>query len=272
MLFNDSDNHQPNCGFAEETVAYLYGETDETQNATLRAHMQSCSSCAKELSAFSSIHFSIQNWKAAEFDALSSPEIKIPYDSRQTANEKISSSWLTDLHQKFALTNGWIPAGAVAALLIGLAFGLYFISFADSPELASERKHDQAPVETLSVAENKTVQIAESQPDPKSENALDKSEQSKVNDSPAVKETEKKPSPNVASASEKIPTKRKTAVVKENLSKQQPSKNKTKATESYADATPGTNRNLPRLNNLPEEADEEDLRLADLLDEIDEGK
>lgn len=272
MLVNDSDNHKPNCGFAEETVAYLYGETDETQNAKLRAHLQSCSSCAKELSAFSSIHSSIQNWKAAEFDALSSPEIKIPYDSRQTANEKVPGSWLTDLRQKFALTNGWIPAGAFAAVLIGLAFGLYFISFADSPELASERKHNQAPVETLSVSENKKVEIAETQPDPKSDDELDNSELLNVNDSPAFKETEKSVSPNVASAPERIATKRKTAVVKENLSKQQPSKNKTKATESYADATPGNNRHLPKLNNLPEEADEEDLRLADLLDEIDEGK
>jgi hypothetical protein len=267
MLVNNSDNYKHNCEFAEETVLYLYGEMGETQMADFRSHLKNCSTCADEISAFSSIHSSIQNWKSAEFDLIAAPIIEMPDGGRQKSDAPVSSSWLANLRERFSISFGWVQAGALAALLIGPAFGLFFIASSGKQEQISEKKENTANNQAAPNIEEKTSEIAKSES--KTEDEFPE-KASTPDNSLADVEPEEKILPNKKSASTKISTNRKNPVVRESSSKQ-PSNRKIKAPEIYANVAPVTNRNLPKLNNLPEEVEEEDLRLADLFDEIDEG-
>jgi hypothetical protein len=269
MLFNNSDNHKQNCEFAEESVAFLYGELDEAQSAEFSSHLKNCSNCVDELKAFSSIHSSIQNWKSAKFDILSTPVIQLPTDLRQKSGSvaALSSSWLANLRERFSFSFGWVQVGAFAALLIGLAFGLYFIASSGNEELASEKSNQQTITDVSPNPNNEVAKINESDSGSQNVGDSDKSENTKSNDS--IDNVEERISVNKKSPPMKVSTNRKKSEVKE--SPKQLSNRKNRATETYANAAPVTNRNLPKLNNLPEETEDEDLRLSDLLAEIDEG-
>jgi hypothetical protein len=272
MLVNNSDNHKNICEFAEDSILYLYGEMGEAQIAEFRSHLNNCSSCAEELNAFSSIHFSIQNWKTAEFDNLATPEIKIPMDSRQKSGIEVSvlSSWLTNLRGRFSFSFGWIQAGAFAALLICLAFGLYLMTYSDQREHISEKKENQTTIETTPKLTDKTPEIAKSEPDSKNDDEINKIKESKPVEHLISVQAEEKNFPNKKAAAAKIFKNRKNSEDHEKAPKPSPNR-KIKAPEIYANVTPVNDRNLPKLNNLPEEADDDDLRLADLFNELDEG-
>jgi hypothetical protein len=271
MLFNNSDNHKQNCEFAEESVAYLYGELDEAQSAKFSSHLEDCSNCVDELKAFSSIHSSIQNWKSAKFDILSTPVIQLPTDLRQKSGSvaALSSSWLANLRERFSFSFGWVQVGAFAALLIGLAFGLYFIASSGNEELASEKSNQQTITDVSPNPNNEVAKINESDSGSQNVGDSDKSENTKSNDSLTRGNVDKKTSVTKKSTPAKVSTERKNSEVKE--TPKQPLNRKNKAPETFANAAPVNNRNLPKLNNLPEETEEEDLRLSDLLAEIDEG-
>ena len=267
MLVSNSDNHKKTCEFAEESVAYLYGELDDAQSAEFGLHLKTCSSCADELKTFSSIHCSIQNWKSAKFDVLSTPVIQLPAHSQHKsgAEAAVSSSWLTNLRERFSFSFGWVQAGAFAALLIGLAFGLYFIASSGKEELASNKTGKQTITEISPSSNNEVAKIKESDSGSQSVNDSGKSENIKSNIS--IEKVDESISVTKKSTTGKVSTIRKNSEVKE--SPKQPLNRKNKAAETYANAAPVNNRNLPKLNNLPEEAEDVDLRLADLLAEID---
>jgi hypothetical protein len=74
-----NNNHKnTGCGFTEELISYLYGESSASEKATFETHLQNCSICTDELQAFSGVHFSINDWKEKDFDALETPVIEIP--------------------------------------------------------------------------------------------------------------------------------------------------------------------------------------------------
>ena len=272
MLFSSSDNHKQNCEFAEESVAYLYGEMDESQSGKFSLHLEKCSNCAEEIKAFSSIHSSIQNWKAEKFAPLATPVIEIPSDWRQKsgAEATISSFWLRNLRERFSFSSGLVQAGAFAALLICLAFGLFFLMPSNNKELTSERTDKKFATEITTNSANEVTEIKEL--DSGSQNIGDsgKSESIKSGDLLTNVRADEKILATKKSAPTKVSKIRKMSEGKEKTPKQLLNR-KTGAPEIYADAAPGNNRNLPKLNNLPEEAEDEDLRLADLFEEIDEG-
>lgn len=272
MLVNNSDNHKHACEFAEESVAFLYGEMDEAQNAKFSLHLKNCSSCADELKAFSSIHSAIQNWKSAEFDVLAAPVIEIPKDLRQKfgAEVSVSNSWLANLRERFSFTLGWVQVGAFAALLISLAFGLYFLSFSGNQELASKKNETKIFTEAAPRSVDKNAVNAKSDSDFQNQGISTESENSKTSDSLTYVQPDEKISRTKKSVPAKVLVNLKNSGVTEKSLKQ-PLNRKIKAPENYANAAQVNNRNLPKLNNLPEEAEEEDLRLADLFNEIDEG-
>ncbi len=80
---NDSPKNF-NCEFAAETLDFLYGEMNGERKNAFQTHLHNCSDCADEIEDFSGIRFSIQDWKAAEFDNLATPKILIPYDIVKT--------------------------------------------------------------------------------------------------------------------------------------------------------------------------------------------
>ena len=272
MLVSNSDNHKHNCQFAEESVRYLYGELDKAQKEQFSLHLNNCSSCADELKAFSSIHSSIQNWKSAKFDALSTPVIQIPAGLRQKSGAKaaVSSSWLTNLREKFPFSPGWVQAGAFAALLICLSIGLYFLNSFDQRERASEKTDNKITAEVPPFTNSEAAKIKESDSVSPNEKDFPKSENTKSAESSTNDLIDEKISATKKSAPAKVTTTRKNSEIKEKPVKQRLNR-KNKEPEAYANAAPVNIRNLPKLNNLPEESEDEDLRLADLFDEIDAG-
>ena len=112
-----SNNHKnEGCGFAEELVSYLYGETNTADGAAFEAHLDDCAVCADELKAFSGVHFSITDWKAKEFDTLVTPIIEIPYEKTVETKDE-TAGWLAGLRSLFSLTPGWSLAAASVAIL-----------------------------------------------------------------------------------------------------------------------------------------------------------
>lgn len=261
MLVSNSENHKQNCEFAEESIAFLYGESDEMQKVQFSRHLENCSSCAEEINAYSSIHTSIQNWKMKKFDVLDTPTIEIPTDSRQSDKEiAVSSSWLFNLRRTFSLQRGLVQVGAFAALLICLSFGLYFLSSDNQENNIVEKTDNKNSEVVLPNFDNDVAKIDKS--DSQNNSNSQASNTGKSVDLPPLPPVIEENSP----ASQTVPVKISTS--QKNSADSRKSSDR-KTPKVHRKTSPINNRSVPKLNALPEEADDEDLRLADLFDEID---
>src|SRR5687768_16484654 len=129
-----NNNHKNSgCGYADQLVSYLYGETGSAENPAFEIHLETCSICSDELEAFSSVQFSINDWKTKEFSHLETPVIKIPYENPGSLNNRpdttnVNESWLSGLRSLFSLNPSWSLATASFAVLAVFA-GFGFIAF-----------------------------------------------------------------------------------------------------------------------------------------------
>lgn len=128
-----------NCNYAEQIVSFLYGEIDDAGKRHFETHLQNCSSCAEELSDFSAVRSSVSEWRAAEFENLSTPVFILPGKTAETA----SSSWLRSIRGFFAFHTVGLSAAAMTAILVTL--GLFWFFY--NPSLSNE------------IAENRSVQV-----------------------------------------------------------------------------------------------------------------
>ena len=250
-----NNNHKNSgCGFAEELVSYLYGETDAAANAKFEAHLESCSDCADELEAFSGVHFSINDWKSTEFNVLETPAIEIPYATapKTQAVSSVSSSWLSALRDLFSLSpRGWSLATASLAVLAVIG-GI--VLFGLNSRTASD----------LAEANNKVLPTAvatvEKTPEPanvtKNNNAPDR-------ESKPLKE------PNSPQSELAVETKSKNnraVKASNNQSKKPDNTNSTKNGDGKR-----SNKNEKEIATpvIPDEEEDDTLRLAELFEEID---
>ena len=271
MLVSNNDNHRQNCEFAEESIAYLYGEMDESNSAEFNIHLENCSNCADELKSFSSIHSSIQYWKTAKFDILTTPIIEIPIDSRQTVKKNdVLSSWLSNLQERFSLSRCWVQVSAFAVLLICLGFGFYFVSFSNQKEVGFNKPEEKFTNKISSALIDEVAKVDESESNSLKENNSKNPEIKKSPDSSARSQVDKEILPAKETAPLKTSTKLKVSEI---------NRKTTEKISTGENRMPKTNKNIlsvkipniPKLNALPEETEDEDLRLADLFDEIDAG-
>lgn len=271
MLVSTFDNKKHNCEFGEQSIAYLYGELSEPQTAEFSLHLKNCSSCADEFNAFSSIHASIRDWKLAKFDVLSTPVIEIPEELSRKSEIAVSDSWLANLRERFSLRFGWVQAGAFAAFLICLSFGFYFLASSGNKEAVSNESDNQIINTVEPNLSNQTSEIARSVSDESNEDVFIEPKTETSDALPTSDRANKKILDTKSSVSTKISKNLKKVQIIKGKSQNAPLSRKNKNPEIYANVTPSNNRNLPKLNNLPEEAEDDDLRLADLFDEIDAG-
>jgi len=134
MLKNQNNSE---CAFAEQIVSYIYDEIDAGDKAAFDAHMPACADCSAELSGLNHAHFSIHEWKAAEFSRLENPKIEIPFDKTQKPRETITvsekaQSWFFELGKMFKPSTVW--SGAFAVLLIFSGLYLLVYNFAKNDE------------------------------------------------------------------------------------------------------------------------------------------
>ncbi len=128
MLDNNNHNNST-CAFAEQTVSYLYAETDAQEKTVFEAHLKSCSTCVEELANFSAVRSSVIEWRNEEFLSLEMPSIKIPFEKtrefyKSETDSKATRSWLEELRRLFTLSPTLTASAsfAIVAICLGIIF------------------------------------------------------------------------------------------------------------------------------------------------------
>lgn len=250
------------CEFAAETVDFIYGEMNDARKHSFQAHLKNCSECADEVRDFSDVIFSIRDWKASAFDSLETPPIQIPYTEKQisVATAENKRSWLDSLGNYFRFSP--ILSGAAAVAILVFLAVLVFVTV----------KNDDAQM----VAETNTMPINTPAPvnDKQKSSANKNQETAKVAESEKNKAKEKPVTNESGDAKNEI---KKSVSAKANekvLSEPKPQT--IRSTEKKSSVTQNSNvqknvqtKSKPRLNDLPEEDEDDGLRLTDMFAELD---
>ena len=253
-----SNNHNnPGCGNASELVSYLYGETNAAENTDFEKHLAACALCADELAAFSSVKFSVNDWKLKEFADLQTPVIEIPYpaasNKREVSGMKIS--WLARLRESFSFAPSWRTAAAALAILI-VCVGLALFAF--DPGSGSDR---------AGVNKNSSAQIsptAEKTPDRSNANL----NQTTLPD-PESKPLDKRQTPPTPELTVQPDSTNTRPVRSAN-----PQRRTQKAETTNLPKSDDKKRDDKKKNEIPpkifeDEEEDDTLRLAEMLEEID---
>lgn len=257
-----NNNHNSSCGFAEETVTYLYGEMNEGEKAKFEKHLSLCSHCEEELAAFASAHSSILNWKAKEFDPLTSPIIEIPYETapKTVKNIEISRSWLGSLRELFSLSPVKLATAACALLVAGFGLMFFVSDFSSSNEMADLKNANSVVTAPAAKGEKIIAPEIPSEEVVRKENETDNS----------VKEENPQLNPDQIKSQKRVSP---SEIVKtQNASKRLRNSTTVKSPNNFEikpETIEARIQQAPRLNNLPEEVEDRSLRLTDLLADLD---
>lgn len=252
-----NNNHKnSNCGFSEQLVSYLYGETGGAENAAFETHLQTCAGCAEELEAFSGVHFSINDWKIKEFANLATPSIEIPYEKAEKSVEvsSVSGSWLSALRGLFSLSpRGWsLATASFAVLAVCVGIVLFALNSRKGNDVAGSNKNNPVVLPTV-----------EKTPEQANTNSNQNNQPDKV-----VKPINepKSPPPEVAATA---PEPKNNRVIK--ASNNPRPAQKVENTNVQKNNEVKRNKNNEIAPKIVVEDDDEDntLRLAELFDEID---
>lgn len=253
------------CEFAPEIIDFLYGEMNGERKNAFNMHLRSCTDCADEVADFSDLRFSIQDWKT-EFNKIETPEIVIPYETTAIVKvvETEKASWFDGLRNYLTLSP--ILSGAMAVLILALLVGLgYFVL----TEKGNNQSVDIATANDNTRIKNKPVETPRKVVETLKETADNNVKEAKDKDSLVDKTDQgdvgfKNPVP-VKTDSKSAP-KQKSQSVKTVERKNQTADSSVK---SSTDKKVVPSKNKPRLNELPEEDEDNSLRLADLFAELD---
>jgi len=256
----NTNHKKSNCGFSEQLVSYLYGETVGAENTAFEAHLSNCSICADELEAFSGVQFSINDWKVKEFANLAAPSIEIPYrEAEKTAevsNAKVS--WLSSLREIFSLSpRNWSLAGASLAVLAVCALvALFALNSSKDKDVAESNKTNPIIAPTVEKMPSETNSNGnQNNPSEKQTNPAN---------------TPKSTQPDVAVT---VPSPTNSRVVK--------ASNNPRPTQKIDNTNSPKNNEQKRTNKnneiapkiaVDDEEEDKSLRLAELFDEIDTKK
>lgn len=250
-----------NCEFALETIDFIYGEMNAERKDAFQIHLNKCEDCAAEVREFSDIKFSIQDWKTSGFDKIATPKFEIPYQRANEVvivNEKIS--FFDSVKNYFRLS----PVLSGAAAFTVLAFLIGSVVFL----LNNEREQTVAeniPAANLSPTPNVVRGSVNS--DNENPKAVEQNKKTNENQSPVLvdgkdKNVEKSvplKAINKAANEEKIQT------VKTIEKKTAPIGNINNNKDQKAVQT----SKKPRLNELPDEEEDNSLRLSDMFADLD---
>lgn len=165
----DMRNRQSGCGYAEKVIEFVYKEMDAAERSGFESHLETCASCAKEISAFSSVTEAIGDWKQSAFDVLETPSFVNPA-AEVTAQAPIAAGSAIPISERIRGLIGsysllWQTASALGAIL--LTIGLLWIligsedtdknkAAADIPQKSSSQK--PSAEENLLVADGKDAE------------------------------------------------------------------------------------------------------------------
>lgn len=250
------------CEFAAETVDFIYGEMSDGRQNAFQIHLNRCDECAAEVSEFSGIKFSIQDWKATEFDRIATPKFEIPYETKIqiAAGEPISFFDSIKNYLRFSPILTSAAAFTILAFLIGSAvFVLQNNREQTIVENIPATDFSPTPKAVRNPPETETSANTEKEKSGKDENetnspVIEKKVDGRFDDSVSVK------------TKETVPVERKSSAVKSSEKKSAPPANSAKDIRVQK-AVRATKK--PRLNDLPDDEDDDSLRLSDMFAELD---
>jgi hypothetical protein len=254
-MMNNNQKHS-NCGFSEQLVSYLYGESGIAEKAVFETHLKSCAGCAEELEAFSGVHFSINDWKLQEFAGLAAPSIEIPYEKAAIMPEEssVSDSWWSTLRGVFSPSSrGWsLAAASFAVIAVVVGISLFALNSRKDKDVAGSNKTNPVVLPTA----EKTAEPTNA-----------KTDQNKQPDKEVTPQKEPKSTlPEIAIA----PDPKNNRIVKASNNPRPVQRNGNPNVQKGIEAKRPNKNNETAPKIMPAD-DEEDntLRLAELFDEID---
>lgn len=253
-----------NCEFSPETIDFIYGEMSDEGKSAFQIHLNKCEDCADEIREFSDIKFSIQDWKMSEFDKIPTPKFEIPYQKTKEVvitNEKIL--FYDSVRNYFRLSP--ILSGAAAFTI--LAFLIGSAVFLIEKNRSGQDVAEKTPTTNLSP----TPKVINSPVNSESEKQATKIAGQNITEienpsSVLVDNKDKNVEKSVPlKANNKIVKEEKTQEIKAIERKSAPNENLTNKEQKAAQLT-----KKPRLNDLPEEEEEDNsLRLSDMFADLD---
>jgi hypothetical protein len=235
-----NNNDHKSC-VPENIVAYIYSEMASAEIPAFEKHIAECSSCAEEFAAISDARLSVFEWHRDEFAPLPTPVFEIPYPTTEKVGEPVSEVGL--LVGIFGNLRWLAGVGAFAgiAAIVGLGFYFFTPNNIRDENLASKQENKTATRENKPEISKNAAVNPETAPEPvaKFKNIAPKRQ--------AI-------ATQVVAKSRRAPVD--TTLIAANA--------KRRDANSKA-----TNRNhVPTLNNF-EDAEDDSLRLADLLAGVD---
>lgn len=122
------------CARADDLVAYLYREVNESEAQNFEAHLQRCGSCQTELLAFGQVRGSINEWRQATLGSLGAPALEAqhaPALSSVGATHGRARSAISALREFFTLSPMWMRAATATMSLCVCALVVLAIAHAE---------------------------------------------------------------------------------------------------------------------------------------------
>ena len=263
-------NHKSTCKFAEDIVAYLYGEIKPAEKLRFEQHLTSCNSCTDELSGFLMVRASVIDWNEAEFSQLATPIIEIPYEQkvpvRNFVTQKYDSpSLMSKIRAFFNFSPMWTTAVtglAVLLICVGLVFVVINSQKTDDRAASNKDNDSNVKIQTTPTVENKNT------------NSKNVETNTAVQDSaPKIQNDADKPEITTGKSSQQInqPTPIKVSTTN-NPVKPGVIKSPKIGSSNENKVVNKTNKNSPKSKSRPtlsgEEDETETLRLSDIFEEI----
>ena len=254
------ENRKSPCNFGADAAAFIYNELKSADREKFESHLSRCENCAAEIADFNFLRDSIQQWKTSEFDILPMPVFTVPLKSEITE----AKPTLFDKIRAFINFAPAVSAGLAVVLVAIIGFGWFILHNNSAIETASSvaRQPEIAPENLTAETVKTTIDSTDSTSAAQANSAADENLIADENNS-ANKTAPKIIKSSVSKIESEKPRKtdsnKSKAVVKAQLSNK----------KSFDDNQTLQARKLPRLNNLPDEEEADDLRLADLFTESD---
>lgn len=138
-------NNSPSCERAQDLIAFLYHETDESETRDFGIHLQQCGVCREEMAAFQGVRESVTAWRSEALAGFVSAPLAVK-PNRKSA--------LAALRQFFELSPLWLKGatafGLVAfCVLAGLVFKLQNDDSLPVVKVNSAPSYTQADVDRM---------------------------------------------------------------------------------------------------------------------------
>jgi anti-sigma factor RsiW len=130
-MLNNGNNS--NCDLVREMISYLYDESTEPERQTFEAHLVVCVACTDEFASIANARFSLFEWRKEEFAPLVTPEIVIPYQTRDQAVVDEVYGLFGGLRGIFSMPRFAFSAATIFALL---GFGFVGASYLGDRQIA----------------------------------------------------------------------------------------------------------------------------------------